>query len=174
MFHSVLVYDCTWFKGQTPSLTLLWILELSFSNQHKEVNWNYQQIKANRNSFPLQKHISYVFSKILSNCIHSTEAPAFFRYSFWLSIPNTEQELIPKAKNFKAKKDSNSGEIKAIQRQCDVLQPGTDPTPVWCAVCDNLGNQSIACVSHLIVPNPYRIIEAQSTTRDRFIISEEI
>lgn len=115
--------------------------------------------------------LAMFFPKYHPIVIHSTEAPAFFRYSFWLSIPNTEQELIPKAKNFKAKKDSNSGEIKATQRQCDVLQPGTDPTPVWCAVCDNLGNQSTACVSHLIVPNPYRFIEAQSTTRDRFIIS---
>lgn len=38
-------------------------------------------------------------------------------------------------------------------------------TPVLCAVCDNLGNQSTARESHLIVSNPYRFIEAQSSPR---------
>lgn len=36
-------------------------------------------------------------------------------------------------------------------------------TPVLCAVCDNLGNQSTACESHLIVSNSYRFIEPRGT-----------
>jgi len=54
-----------------------------------------------------------------------------------------EQELIPKAKNFQARKTTVG---KSKQHKGDVICSSQEQThaPVLCIVCDNAGNQSTA------------------------------